>query len=380
MQTDRWRQIESLFHQALERAPKDRDLFLAIACDADVALRKEVESLLASQQKSDGLLEEPAADLAAEWAQASRQATGRTENLKQQAIGPYQILSKLGKGGMGEVYLAEDSRLRRKVALKLLPVEISNRKDRLRRLKIEAQAASATNHPNIITIYEIGVENSVHFLATEFVEGQTLRKLLTSRELELGEALDIAIQIAGALSAAHAAGVRHRDIKPENIMVRPDGLVKVLDFGLAKLEEPRAMMADSSATTFVDANTMPGMVMGTAQYMSPEQARGLDVDHRTDIFSLGVVLYEMVTGDAPFTGDEIIEVMAAIAHRQPTPLSKLAPKAPAQLEKIVNQAMQKDRDQRYRNAADLVADLKELKQELEAKAWLARFPNGFPQK
>ena len=380
MQTDRWRQIESLFHQALERAPKDRDLFLAMACDADVALRKEVESLLASQQKSDGLLEEPAADLAAEWAQASRQATGRTENLKQQAIGPYQILSKLGKGGMGEVYLAEDSRLRRKVALKLLPVEISNRKDRLRRLKIEAQAASATNHPNIITIYEIGVENSVHFLATEFVEGQTLRKLLTSRELELGEALDIAIQIAGALSAAHAAGVRHRDIKPENIMVRPDGLVKVLDFGLAKLEEPRAMMADSSATTFVDANTMPGMVMGTAQYMSPEQARGLDVDHRTDIFSLGVVLYEMVTGDAPFTGDEIIEVMAAIAHRQPTPLSKLAPKAPAQLEKIVNQAMQKDRDQRYRNAADLVADLKELKQELEAKAWLARFPNGFPQK
>ena len=380
MQTDRWRQIESLFHQALERAPKDRDLFLAIACDADVALRKEVESLLASQQKSDGLLEEPAADLAAEWAQASRQATGRTENLKQQAIGPYQILYKLGKGGMGEVYLAEDSRLRRKVALKLLPVEISNRKDRLRRLKIEAQAASATNHPNIITIYEIGVENSVHFLATEFVEGQTLRKLLTSRELELGEALDIAIQIAGALSAAHAAGVRHRDIKPENIMVRPDGLVKVLDFGLAKLEEPRAMMADSSATTFVDANTMPGMVMGTAQYMSPEQARGLDVDHRTDIFSLGVVLYEMVTGDAPFTGDEIIEVMAAIAHRQPTPLSKLAPKAPAQLEKIVNQAMQKDRDQRYPNAADLVADLKELKQELEAKAWLARFPNGFPQK
>ena len=380
MQTDRWRQIESLFHQALERAPKDRDLFLAMACDADVALRKEVESLLASQQKSDGLLEEPAADLAAEWAQASRQATGRTENLKQQAIGPYQILSKLGKGGMGEVYLAEDSRLRRKVALKLLPVEISNRKDRLRRLKIEAQAASATNHPNIITIYEIGVENSVHFLATEFVEGQTLRKLLTSRELELGEALDIAIQIAGALSAAHAAGVRHRDIKPENIMVRPDGLVKVLDFGLAKLEEPRAMMADSSATTFVDANTMPGMVMGTAQYMSPEQARGLDVDHRTDIFSLGVVLYEMVTGDAPFTGDEIIEVMAAIAHRQPTPLSKLAPKAPAQLEKIVNQALQKDRDQRYPNAAELVTDLKELKQELEAKAWLARFPNGFPQK
>ncbi len=343
-----------------------------------MALRKEVESLLAAQEKGGSLLEEPAADLAAEWAQANRQATGRTEQLKQQAIGPYQILYKLGKGGMGEVYLAEDSRLRRKVALKLLPAEISNRKDRLRRFKIEAQAASATNHPNIITVYEIGIENSVHFLATEFVEGQTLRKLLTSRELQLGEALDIAIQIAGALSAAHAAGVWHRDIKPENIMIRPDGLVKVLDFGLAKVEEPRAMMTDSSATTFVDANTMPGMVMGTAQYMSPEQARGLDVDHRTDIFSLGVVLYEMVTGDAPFTGDEIIEVMAAIAHRQPTPLSKLALNAPAQLEKIVNRALQKGRDQRYPNAADLAADLKELKQELEVKAWLARFPNGIP--
>ena len=374
MQTDRWRQIETLFHQALERSPNERDLFLAMACGADAALRQEVESLLVTQQKTDGFLEAPASDLAAEWAQASRQAPGRTEKLKQQAIGPYQILSKLGKGGMGEVYLAEDNRLRRKVALKLLPAEIANQKERLRRFKTEALAASATNHPNVITIYEIGKVDAIHFLATEFVEGQTLRKLLTSRELELRESLDIAIQIAAALSAAHSAGVRHRDIKPENIMIRPDGLVKVLDFGLAKLEESRAIMTDSSATTFVEANTMPGMVMGTAQYMSPEQARGLELDHRTDIFSLGVVLYEMVSGNAPFSGDEVIEVMASIAHRQPVALTKLALNAPVRLEQIVNQALQKNRDRRYQNAASFQSDLKELKQELEIKAWLEKNP------
>ncbi|MBS1786491.1 MAG: serine/threonine protein kinase [Acidobacteria bacterium] len=374
MQNDRWRQIETLFHQALERPLQERGLFLGMACGADAALRGEVESLLAAQGKSDGLLETPAADLAAEWAKTCGRAPGRTEQLKQQAIGPYQILYKLGKGGMGEVYLAEDSRLRRKVALKLLPAEIANQKERLRRFKMEAQAASATNHPNIITIYEIGVVDSVHFLATEFVEGQTLRKLMTSRELQVTDALDIAIQIAGALSAAHAAGVRHRDIKPENIMVRPDGVVKVLDFGLAKMTEPRAILTNSTATTFVDANTMPGMVVGTAQYMSPEQTRGLEVDHRTDIFSLGVVLYEMVTGDAPFSGEEIIDVMASIAHRKHVPLSKLAPTTPLRLEQIVNQALQKNRDQRYQNAADLLNDLKALKQELDAKAWLSRFP------
>jgi serine/threonine protein kinase len=374
MQTDRWRQIENLFHQALERPPHERDLFLAMECGADAALRKEVESLLASQQKGGGVLEAPATDLAAEWSQASQQSKGRTEKLKQQAIGPYQILSKLGKGGMGEVYLAEDNRLRRKVALKLLPAEITNRKEHLRRFKVEAQAASATNHPNIITIYEIGQAGEIHFLATEFVEGQTLRKLLTTRELEIVESLDIAIQVAGALAAAHSAGVRHRDIKPENIMIRPDGLVKVLDFGLAKLDEPRASMADSNATTFVEVNTTPGMVMGTAHYMSPEQTRGQSLDHRTDIFSLGIVLYEMATGDTPFTGDAVIEVMAAVAHHEPVALTKLAPKAPAGLEQIVNRALRKDREQRYQNAADFQANLKELKQELEIKAWLAKHP------
>ncbi|MGH9801739.1 MAG: serine/threonine-protein kinase, partial [Blastocatellia bacterium] len=229
MQTDRWRQIETIFHQALALSPNERDLFLAVECGADVALRKEVESLLATHGQGGGVLEDPAVDLAAEWAQAGRKSQSRTDKLKQQAIGPYQILRKLGKGGMGEVYLAEDTRLRRKVALKLLPAEITNRKDRLRRFHIEARAASATNHPNIITVYEIGQVEEIHFLATEFVEGRTLRQLMTARELELGESLDIAIQIASALSAAHAAGIRHRDIKPENIMVRPDGLAKVLD-------------------------------------------------------------------------------------------------------------------------------------------------------
>jgi serine/threonine protein kinase len=216
-------------------------------------------------------------------------------------IGPYRIISLLGKGGMGEVYLAEDPRLGRKIAVKLLGAAFTRDEDRLRRFEQEARAASALNHPNILTIYDIGEAEGTLFIATEYIEGNTLRRRIPPTGMALREALEIAVQVAGALAAAHAGGIAHRDIKPENIMLRRDGYVKVLDFGLAKLVERGATSTDTSAPTVAVAETDPGRVVGTAQYMSPEQARGLKVDERTDIFSLGVVLYEMVAGRGPFT-------------------------------------------------------------------------------
>jgi serine/threonine protein kinase len=268
---------------------------------------------------------------------------------------------------MGEVHLTEDSRLGRKVALKLLPAQFTDHKDRLRRFEQEARAASALNHPNIITIYEIGQIDATHFIAAEFVEGQTLRRLMNSGLMKLRDALDVAIQVAGALAAAHQAGITHRDIKPENIMVRPDGLVKVLDFGLAKLTQERRGDAaigrrGEGAGTPVPASprprvpvsiTMPGMVMGTAQYMSPEQTRGQEVDGRTDIFSLGVVLYEMIAGQPPFDGATTIDVLAAMLNREPVPLSRYNDAAPDELERIVNKALRKEREERYQKGTGI---------------------------
>ncbi|HYV03131.1 MAG TPA: serine/threonine-protein kinase, partial [Blastocatellia bacterium] len=219
-------------------------------------------------------------------------------------IGPYMVLESLGAGGMGEVYLARDTRLGRKIALKFLSAEYTKDEDRVRRFQQEARAASALNHPNLITIFDIGEVDSVHFISTEFIEGDTLRKLVSSRRLSNAEIFDVAIQVGSALATAHSAGITHRDIKPENIMVRPDGVVKVLDFGLAKLTEPSsgATAIDPTAVTKKVVETNPGVVMGTVSYMSPEQARGASVDARTDIFSFGVVLYEMTAGRVPFEG------------------------------------------------------------------------------
>ncbi len=379
MQTDRWQKIEALFHQALERPQQQRAAFLAAVCENDLELLREVESLLGAHQQNGGALETPASDLAADWAKAKQQASpnsvlvvssSRTEKLKLNQFGSYQVIGKLGKGGMGDVYLAEDLRLRRKVALKLLPAELTNRKEWLRRFELEALAASATNHPNIITIYEIGKIEETHFIAVEYVEGKTLRQMIAAGRLECLTAMDIAAQIAAALSAAHAAGVHHRDIKPENIMVRPDGLVKVLDFGLAKQAKTPSLLTSSNATTAVEVYTAPGMVMGTPQYMSSEQARGLGVDYRTDIFSLGAVLYEMLTGRAAFGGAELIEILAAVAHREPEPLKNLAPEIPDRLSLIVERALKKDREQRFQTAAEFQMALKELKRELEIEALL----------
>ena len=282
----------------------------------------------------------------------------------------YRLLSLLGKGGMGEVYLGEDMLLKRKVALKLLPAVFTNDTGRVRRFAQEARAASALNHPNIITIHEIGeapTENgATHYIVTEYVEGETLRQRLARAPLgriEASEAIDIASQIAAALSAAHEAGIMHRDIKPENVMVRRDGLVKVLDFGLAKLTEPAPPVIDTQASTLARNSTEAGMVMGTPRYMSPEQARGEKVDARTDIFSLGVMLYEMVAGRAPFAGGTSNDVIAAILRDAPSPLAGCAPNAPPELERILSRALRKDRDERYQTVKELLRDLKNLTRE-----------------
>jgi serine/threonine protein kinase/Flp pilus assembly protein TadD len=290
------------------------------------------------------------------------------------SISRYRILEKLGAGGMGEVYLAEDTKLGRKVALKLLAEELTQNRDRLSRFDQEAYAASALNHPNILTIYEMGDEGGRHYIATEFVDGVTLRKRLRASPMELPEVLDTAIQIAGALEEAHAAGIIHRDIKPENIMIRRNGHVKVLDFGLAKLTEKPfgGEEADGEAVTRALVQTDAGVVMGTSQYMSPEQARGKGVDARTDIWSLGVVLYEMAAGRAPFYGDTKTDVIVAIAKTDPPPIARFAPNLPSEFEWIVMKALRKNVDERYQTIKELESDLKKLKQRIEFQSELER--------
>ena len=297
------------------------------------------------------------------------------------SINQYKIINRLGGGGMGEVYLAEDTRLRRKVALKLLSPDITKNEDWVLRFEQEARAASSLNHPNIITIYEIGQANDTHFISTEYIEGVTLRQhLKLNNVITVSEVLEIVIQVTGALVAAHGAGVIHRDIKPENVMLRPDGIVKVVDFGLAKFtEKPRqsgVSRSDPNAVTEPFANevaanegvnTNPGMVMGTVSYMSPEQATGNAVDARTDVFSLGVLLYEMLAGRLPFEGKTPNEIISEIIQKKPRPLARFAPDTPQELQRIVEKSLSKRRDERYQNLRDMQIDLKRLKRQLELK-------------
>jgi serine/threonine-protein kinase len=297
-------------------------------------------------------------------------------------LGRYEIRSKLGAGGMGEVYLAQDTKLDRKVALKILPENVAADHNRMKRFVQEAKAASALNHPNIITIHEIDQSDSLHFIATEFIDGKTLRERMRGAPLKLSEVLDVATQVASALAAAHAVGIMHRDIKPENIMLRQDGIVKVLDFGLAKLSEPPTVaggfQVDTSAPTRPAINTEPGVVMGTAIYMSPEQARGLPVDARTDIFSLGILTYELVTGHLPFDGSNAYEIIASILNeKEASPLARYTREAPAELERIIAKTLRKNRDERYQNSKDLLLDLKSLRERLAFEAELER--SGAPR-
>src|SRR5213076_863095 len=308
MKAERWKQVNDLFQSAVERAPAERAAFLDEACRGDESLRREVRSLLTSHERSENFIELPAFEVAPELVTSER-----TNTLVGKLIGHYRIESLVGVGGMGEVYLARDERLGRKAALKLLPDSLTTDETQLSRFKNEARTASSLNHPNILTVYEIGAEGNRQFIATEFIEGITLRVSIGRGRINPHTALEIAVQVASALAAAHEAGVVHRDIKPENIMLRPDGYVKVLDFGIAKLAESAfAKAAADRAGSMTLAETNLGSILGTVRYMSPEQARGASVDKRTDVWSLGVVLYEMVTGHAPFTGDTPGEVMTSI--------------------------------------------------------------------
>jgi len=373
MADPQWDKLKEFFHTALALPPSDRAAYLDRACNGDTFLRQSVEALLRSHEEP-GFVDEPAYAAAANLIVDSEQLERYPEAAAIHAgrsIGRYRINSLLGEGGMGRVYLAEDTKLRRNVSLKFLAKAVTRDHEKLSRFEQEARAASALNHPNILTIYEIGGDDDQQFIAMEFVEGQTLRERL-QRPIELDDALEIAIQIASALVAAHRVNIVHRDIKPDNIIIRKDdGLVKVLDFGLAKILTTR------TATSNVDApmrfNTGPGVVIGTVAYMSPEQARGDTIDERTDIWSLGVVLYEMITGSTPFVADTGNEIIAGILSRQPAaPLTRFTHHIPLRLQEIVNKLLTKDRDERYQTSEDLLIDLKRLKQSLEFKAGLDR--------
>ena len=354
MNGQRWQQIDKLFQAALEREPGERASFLTEACAGDRRLRSEVEALLSSDEQGFQLLETNAFEAAADLLTEDQRELAEGESL-----GHYRVLGLLGAGGMGEVYLAEDTRLGRKVALKLLPASYTKSVSRLRRFQQEARAASALNHPNILTIHDIWEIEGRHLIATEYIEGETLRQRLKREELSTEEALDIAIQVASALSAAHQAGIIHRDIKPENIMLRRDGYVKVLDFGLAKLTEQNEQPPHERATD--EVNVSSGLLMGTVRYMSPEQARGKPVDPRSDIFSFGVVLYEMFAGRTPFSGETSGELIAAILKKEPPPLSDV----PDEIQCLSSKALRKKKEERYQTITSLLDDLKALREDKE---------------
>ena len=368
MKRERWNQIDKLLDAVLELPRAKRAAFLDEACAGDEELHKELDALLASDDGASRFLEQPALELAA------KELVDKKESMLGQSIGHYKIVSQLGAGGMGEVYLVRDTKLDRKVALKILPPELTGDRHRMQRFVQEAKAASALNHPNILTIYEIGEGDGQLFIATEFIDGMTLRERLSS-PLEVEDALNIAIQISSALAAAHKVHIIHRDIKPENIMIRrEDQLAKVLDFGLAKITPQRSsdVKADSGVDTLL-ANTRPGVVMGTVAYMSPEQARGDKVDERSDIWSLGVVLYEMIAGCSPFVSNSSNEIVSSILSKHPVPpLTHFANDVPERLQEIIDKALTKNRDERYQTSKDLLIDLKRLKQTLETKAAVKR--------
>jgi eukaryotic-like serine/threonine-protein kinase len=367
MTSKRWQRVKELFEAAADLHPNERARFFKLECLGDKDLRQEVESLLAAHDADSGFMKEPVGRLL---------TSNKPALVAGQRIGPYEVICPIGEGGMGQVYQGMDTRLRRKIALKLLSLSCIGEAERVRRFEQEAQAASALNHPNIVTIHEIGQSNSLHFIATEFVEGETLRAAITNRRMAIGDVLDVAIQIASALQAAHENGIVHRDIKPENIMLRRDGYVKVLDFGLAKLTEHST--TESGCNVQAELNTDPGMVMGTPRYMSPEQARGLEVDSRTDIFSLGVIIYEMVTGRVPFEGPTPSDIIAALLKDEPQPLSDSIPEVPFELERVVKRALSKNRDSRYQTVAELSADLHQLKESIQLNAKLGQISNAQP--
>ncbi|HXC72788.1 MAG TPA: protein kinase [Pyrinomonadaceae bacterium] len=362
-----WQRVKEIFQGALERKGAAREAFLDEQCADQTALRTEVESLLRSYEVAGSFMESPAVAQAAD----SLAATAPKFNPGQR-VKHYQVVHLIGEGGMGEVYLATDTILGRRVALKVLPTFVSKDPDHLRRFTQEARAASRLSHPNVCVVHEIGeTDDGRPFIAMEYVEGMTLRERMKNVGMKLGDVLDIGIQVADALTAAHEAGIVHRDIKPENIVIRPEGYVKILDFGLAKLTERHkgAMHATMSTLLF---DSSPGTVIGTAAYMSPEQARGVAVDERTDIWGLGVVLYEMASGYPPFTGETATDVVVAIVEREQPPISRHVEGVPPELERIVKKALRKDKNERYQIVKELAIDLRSLRKDLELNSMLDR--------
>jgi eukaryotic-like serine/threonine-protein kinase len=361
----RLERIEEIFCAALDQEPDEVAQFLDTACEGDELLRRKVESLLTSYQRSGNFIETPVVGPATKIIE-----NGQADLLVGQTFGHYKISKRIGTGGMGEVYLATDVVAGRKAALKLLPIRFTGDPERLKRFQQEARAVVGLNHPNILTVYEIGEDRLIHYIISELIEGETLRERLMRGGMQLSEAVDVAVQVASALDAAHHAGIVHRDIKPENIMLRPDGYVKVLDFGIAKLAEQEVPLTTPRDEALLLVETNLGSILGTVRYMSPEQACGAQVDKSTDIWSLGVVLYEMVTGHVPFTSDTPSEVMSAILEKEPPPLTNYVAHAPAELRQIISKTLCKDRGHRYHSAHELLEALKGLRHKLEVEAEL----------
>ncbi|HEX7333086.1 MAG TPA: protein kinase [Pyrinomonadaceae bacterium] len=359
MDRELWKQVDALLEQALEQPPEEREAFVATAAGDNAVLRDEVLSLLKAQSQAAQFMERSAMKVAAQALADDSKITTIITSLVGQDIGTYHVEKLLGAGGMGEVYLGRDSKLGRMVALKVLPWQFVVDGDRLTRFQREARALSALNHPNLVTIYEVGEDKGLHFIAMELVDGKTLASLRD--KLSLKELLSIVAQVAEALGAAHQSGIVHRDVKPDNVMVRPDGYAKVLDFGLVKLTEVKSAPG-------VTAHTQLGVAMGTLAYMSPEQASGEAVDHRTDIWSLGVVLYELACGQKPFTGETRQATINAILSMSPTPVTTIAPNLPMDLDRILNKALDKDRELRYQTASDFRADIRRLLRQIDSSA------------
>ena len=368
-----WNKAKRIFADAIKIAPAERLAFLDEVCQGDAEMRREVESLLDSLDDAGSFMQQPAAHEVADFIRQNKSLEAG------KSFGHYEIVRQIGAGGMGEVYLAKDTRLDRLVALKILNENFSRHEINRSRFIQEAKVASSLNHPNILIIHEINEENSLHYIVSEYIEGKTLREIINASSLNLNDILDISIQIANALAVAHEAHLVHRDIKPENIIIRPDGLVKILDFGLAKLVKLNQPITNLDNETAKKNETAKGIILGTVNYMSPEQAKGEKVDERTDIFSFGSVIYEMIVGKTPFGCESISETWTKLMHVEPFPIADYMPDVPEEMQKIISKTLEKNKDVRYQTARDLIVDLHALKRFVEPQTELQRIAPPNPQ-